>query len=135
MTPPSIHQIRSCRVVVVDDDPIVAAGTAAMLEGLGHVATEARSGDAALELLQSAADIDLVITDHAMPGMTGTELATHIRRLWPDLPVVIATGYAEIPNELRLPRLSKPYREPELAAMVAQLVGRPRAKRRLAAAD
>ena len=52
-----------------------------MLEGLGHVATEARSGDAALELLQSAADIDLVITDHAMPGMTGTELATHIRRL------------------------------------------------------
>src|SRR5204863_3484514 len=93
---PPIEEIRSCRVLVVDDDPIVAAGTVAMLEDLGHVATEVPSADAALQqLLRQAAEIDLVITDHAMPGMTGTELAARIRRSWPELPVVIATGYAD----------------------------------------
>ena len=56
------------------------AGTVAMLEDLGHVATDVASGDAALQVLQSADDFDLVITDHAMPGMTGTELASRIRR-------------------------------------------------------
>jgi CheY-like chemotaxis protein len=112
-------------VLVVDDDPIVLAGTAALLEDLGHVATEASSAEGALQFLRSAAAIDLVITDHAMPGMTGTELAARIRRSWPGLPVVIATGYAELPcdGDPGLPRLSKPYRQQELAALMARLVG------------
>ena len=57
-----------------------------------------------------------------MPGMTGTELAKHIRRNWPELPVVIATGYAELPGESEsgLPRLSKPYRQQDLAALVTR---------------
>jgi len=120
-----IAEVRSCRVLVVDDDPIVAAGTAAMLEDLGHVATEVGSGDAALQLLGTEAAIDLVITDHAMPGMTGTELATCIRRRWPALPIVIATGYADVPveSDLGLPRLLKPYRQQELAEVLAQLIG------------
>ena len=126
--PPSpvlIEEVRACRILVVDDDPIVASGTAAMLEDLGHIATEVSSGDAALQLLSSETAVDLVITDHAMPGMTGTELAACIRRRWPELPIVIATGYAEIPGEsdLSLPRLSKPYRQQELAKMLAQLIG------------
>ena len=134
--PPQIEEIRSCRILVVDDDPIVAAGTAAMLEDLGHVATEVPSGDAALRLLRSAADVDLVITDHAMPGMTGIELAVRIRGSWPELPVVIATGYAELPGDgdLDLPRLSKPYRQQDLAVLVAQLVGDRLVPRRAAAA-
>src|SRR5207248_1217943 len=78
---------RCCRVLVVDDDPIVLAGTAAMLEDLGHVATEAESAESALRALVSDANFDLVITDHAMPGMSGTELAARIRRSWPGLPV------------------------------------------------
>src|SRR4249920_2783450 len=108
--PSPIREARSCRVLVVDDDPIVATGTVAMLEDLGHVATEVPSGDAALQLLGSDMVIDLVITDHAMPGMTGAELATRIRRSWPDLPIVIASGYTELPGDgdLALPRLSKP---------------------------
>jgi signal transduction histidine kinase len=123
--PVQIEEVRACRVLVVDDDPIVASGTAAMLEDLGHIATEVSSGDAALQLLSSETAVDLVITDHAMPGMTGTELAACIRRRWPELPIVIATGYAEIPGEsdLSLPRLSKPYRQQELAEMLAQLIG------------
>jgi CheY-like chemotaxis protein len=122
--PSPIREVRSCRVLVVDDDPIVATGTVAMLEDLGHVATEVPSGDAALRLLGSDTVIDLVITDHAMPGMTGTELAAHIRRSWPELPIVIASGYAELPGDgdLGLPRLSKPYRQQDLATLVTRLI-------------
>ena len=123
--PTLVENSRCCRVLVVDDDPIVLAGTAAMLEDLGHIATEVESAESALQVLRSEANIDLVLTDHAMPGMTGTELAKHIRRNWPELPVVIATGYAELPGELDsgVPRLSKPYRQQDLAALVTRLIG------------
>ncbi|OLE31855.1 MAG: hybrid sensor histidine kinase/response regulator [Alphaproteobacteria bacterium 13_1_20CM_3_64_12] len=125
VAPQRVQESRCCRVLVIDDDPIVLAGTAAMLEDLGHTATEVDSAEQGLKILQSDASIDLVITDHAMPGMTGTELAKRIRRKWPELPVIIATGYAELPGELdpSVPRLSKPYRQQDLAAVVAQLVG------------
>jgi len=124
-TPLLVADTRSCRVLVVDDDPIVLAGTAAMLEDLGHIATEAESAESALRVLLSDANIDLVITDYAMPGMTGTELAARIRCSWPKLPVVIATGYAELlgDGDPGLPRLSKPYDQQELAALVGRLVG------------
>src|SRR5436305_2823346 len=125
VAPQRVQESGCCRVLVIDDDPIVLAGTAAMLEDLGHTATEVDSAEQGLKILQSDASIDLVITDHAMPGMTGTELAKRIRRKWPELPVIIATGYAELPGELdpSVPRLSKPYRQQDLAAVVAQLVG------------
>jgi signal transduction histidine kinase len=124
-TPMLVKEGRCCRVLVVDDDPIVLAGTAAMLEDLGHVATEVESAESALQVLQADAKIDLVLTDHAMPGMSGTELAKHIRHKWPELPVIIATGYAELPGELDagVPRLSKPYRQQDLAALVIRMVG------------
>jgi signal transduction histidine kinase len=119
-----IDDLRVCRVLVVDDDPIVAAGTAAMLEDLGHRTIEVGSAEIALQVLSSESDIDFVITDHAMPGMTGSELATRIRRDWPSVPVVLASGYTELPGDgLGLPRLSKPYRQEELARLMASLVG------------
>jgi signal transduction histidine kinase len=122
---PGAGEIRSCHVLVVDDDPIVAAGTAAMVEDLGHSAIEAESGPRALDVLHARPDIDIVITDYAMPGMTGTELAARIERLRPGLPVVIASGYAELlSQEMALPRLAKPYRQHDLAAMIRGLVGR-----------
>ncbi|MGE5269933.1 MAG: response regulator [Thiohalocapsa sp.] len=122
--PPSVKTPRSCRILVVDDDPVVAAGTAAMLEDLGHVAIECASAEIALQLLHADPDIEVVVTDHAMPGMTGTELAARIRQVWPGLPVAIATGFAELPADpgLDLPRLMKPYRQHELALLLASLV-------------
>jgi signal transduction histidine kinase len=117
-------EARSCRVLVVDDDPLLASSTAAMLEDLGHVVIEALSGARALDMLRLGAKVDVVLTDHAMPGMTGSELARQIRQHWPDLPVILATGYAELPNgeEPGLPRLAKPYLQSELAAQIARAV-------------
>ncbi len=116
--------IRSCRVLVVDDDPLVVASTAAMLEDVGHVVLEAMSGSRALEMLRQDAAVDVVITDHAMPAMTGAELARQIKQAWPELPVILATGYAELPNgeDPGLPRLSKPYLQEELVGQIAKVV-------------
>ncbi|WP_237215520.1 ATP-binding protein [Falsiroseomonas oryziterrae] len=108
-------------VLVVDDDPLVAAGTAMMLEDMGHITVVANSAEEALQRLDAEPGVELVLTDHAMPGMTGLELAEHLRRERPDLPVVLATGYAESPGAAWLPRLNKPYRQDELAALVRRL--------------
>ena len=56
----------------------------------------ASSGKEALEILRREAAVDLVITDQAMPQMTGVQLAEAIQEEWPDLPVMLATGYAEL---------------------------------------
>jgi CheY-like chemotaxis protein len=92
-----------------------------MLEELGHKVFEASSGKQALNILRHEADIDLLITDQAMPGMTGTELADAVRLERPDLPVIIATGYAELPAnaDTKLLKLSKPFRQHELANAIA----------------
>ena len=115
---------RSLAVLVVDDDPLVLENTAAMLEDLGHHAVEARSGQDALDLLDRTQGLDLVITDHAMPGMTGTQLAKQIACAHPGLPVILASGYAEVSSErtLVLPRLSKPFDQGTLAQVIADAV-------------
>jgi CheY-like chemotaxis protein len=76
-------------------------------------------------VLQAGQPIDLMITDYAMPGMTGMQLAEAARKLRPDLPILLATGYADLPQgaSLDLPRLSKPYQQKQLADHIAALVG------------
>jgi signal transduction histidine kinase len=115
---------RPCRVMVVDDDPLVVASTAAMLEDAGHMVTEALSGVRALDMLRIGTKVDVVVTDHAMPGMSGSELARQIRQHWPELPVILATGYAELPSGMdpSLPRLSKPYLQEELVTQIAKVL-------------
>jgi signal transduction histidine kinase len=110
---------RSLRVLVVDDDPFVGQSTAAMIEDLGHMAINVESAAGALEVMRSEPSIDIVITDYAMPGKNGAELAADIRQSRPDLPVVISTGYADAPwHALDLPRLDKPYQQGDLAALI-----------------
>src|SRR5690606_26584107 len=100
---------RKLKVLAVDDDFLVLLNTASMLEDLGHEVVEATSAEEALKAFDNNG-FDLIITDHAMPRMTGSQLAERIHESQPDLPIVIATGYAELPeggaNHLR--RLSKP---------------------------
>src|SRR5216683_2960824 len=112
---------RRCCILLVDDDPLVTEATAGMLEQLGHRALIASSGILALELIRLEPAIDLVITDQAMPGMSGTELAARVRDARPTLPIVLATGFADPPSG-DLPdvlRLDKPYRIEKLAVTIA----------------
>jgi CheY-like chemotaxis protein len=98
-----------------------------MLEDLGHTAIEANSASQALAIVEGGQALDLMMTDQAMPGMTGTELAEIVRGKRPDLPVLLATGYADLPagQKSRLPRLSKPYHQSQLQSEIEKLlVGR-----------
>lgn len=108
--------------LLVDDEELVRASTASMLSELGYQVLEADSADAAAEVMAGDAEIDLLVTDYLMPGATGAELARDARRLRPSLPVLIISGYAEAggiaPN---LARLTKPFRQDELAAKIAAL--------------
>jgi CheY-like chemotaxis protein len=123
ITPSAASVGRSLRIVSADDDPLVAFNTLAMLEELGHTVFSASSGAEALTLIGEKGDIDLLITDQAMPGMTGSELAEAVRCDWPDLPIIIATGYAELPEgpAQAIPRLAKPFFERDLADAIASI--------------
>ena len=109
----------SLTVLAVDDDELVLTNTAAMLEDLGHRVIVAASAEAALKAL-TRYRVDLVITDYAMPRVTGLALAQEIETRYPDLPVVLATGYAELPpgEGEALPRLAKPYSQAELVQVL-----------------
>ncbi|WP_046866200.1 response regulator [Microvirga massiliensis] len=115
---------RACTVLLVEDDPLVLMGAAAMLEDLGHTVFEASTGEAALAVLQENASVDLVITDYAMPGMTGLELAKRIRSRWPEMPILLVSGHAALAErtELDIPRLTKPFLQEELALAIAAVV-------------
>ena len=111
-------------VLAVDDNAIVLMGTTAMLEGLGHRALKATSGKEALDILRREESVDLVITDQAMPGMTGAQLANVIKVEWPAMPILLATGYAELPPgpEPGLPKLAKPFGQQDLARAIGKVM-------------
>ncbi len=113
---------RPLTVLAVDDDALVLMNTTAMLEDLGHKVLEASNGAEALAILGAHDDIDLVITDYAMPRMTGRDLAVAIAEKRPGLKVILATGYAELPTgaAIDVQRLPKPFGQPELARAIAQ---------------
>jgi PAS domain S-box-containing protein len=107
-------------VLAVDDDDLVLMNVTAMLEDLGHRVIDVGSGAKALEVIDAGTPIDLVISDQAMPGMTGVELLQAIRERRPDLPVILATGFAELPpgTDAAVRRLAKPFTQQELAEAV-----------------
>ena len=114
----SAKEARSLRVLLVDDDILVSMGAADMLLDLGHSVTEAQSGAHALKLLETGPPFDVVVTDYAMPGMNGFELAQRIKEKNPKLPIILATGYAELPADrsIEFEHLSKPYTSKDLAS-------------------
>jgi signal transduction histidine kinase len=121
----SVHapQLRAT-ILVVDDDPLIASSTSYLLQDLGQEVIEANSGEAALEILRSGREVDVLLTDFSMPRMTGVQLATAARALRPALPIILATGYAELPEgaEADLPRLRKPYQQSQLLMEITRAV-------------
>jgi CheY-like chemotaxis protein len=111
-------------ILAVDDDALVLLNTVAMLEDLGHTVLEATSGKEALDIIRREAGVNLVITDQAMPLMTGSDLAAAITTERPDLPIILATGYAELPpdTDKRLPKLSKPFRQHQLEDVIQKVL-------------
>jgi PAS domain S-box-containing protein len=114
-------------VLVVDDDPLVLQNTAALLEDLGHTVIETASGEEALNHLASGGAADLVITDQAMPRMTGMQLIEKIKAQQPLLPIILATGYADLRagTGLRLVRLNKPFRQDALIRAISEALQLP----------
>jgi CheY-like chemotaxis protein len=122
--PPAQKVKHPAVILFVDDDPLIAMSTTEMLEDLGHRVIGANSGLHALDILRSEQQIDLMMTDHVMPGMTGLELAAASRKVRPSLPILLATGYADLPDgvQVDLPRLAKPYHQDQLRDRLEQLL-------------
>jgi PAS domain S-box-containing protein len=103
-------------VVAVDDDRLVLMDTTAMLNELGHRVFTATSGERALDLIRREALVDLVIIDHAMPDMSGAELAEAIRMEWPAMPLIFTTPLAD----RSVQKLAKPFRQEDLARAISR---------------
>jgi CheY-like chemotaxis protein len=111
-------------VLLVDDEDLVRASTAYMLTDLGYHVIEAKNAEEALRKMDEESAVDLLVTDHLMPGMTGADLSRTVARRWPDIPVLLISGYAESGGVgLEFTRLTKPFRQSDLAAILAELTG------------
>jgi PAS domain S-box-containing protein len=118
--------VAKARLLVVDDEPFVASVLMSILTRYGHQVTLAHSAVIALKLLQEKPqEYDIVLTDHGMPGMTGLQLVEAIKRTWPDLPVLLLTGWGEnllqthVTDALPDAVLGKPINQTDLLNAVA----------------
>jgi PAS domain S-box-containing protein len=121
-----VHSPGPLKILLVDDHEEVRATTGAMLEELGHTVAGAANGRDALEALrQGDCDYNLMISDYAMPHVSGTEFLREARELCPDVPALIITGYAEVgaitdrPENVEV--LLKPFTPRALEAAIARI--------------
>jgi DNA-binding NtrC family response regulator len=124
--------------MLVDDHEGVRATTAAMIEDFGHQVVQAGEPDAILQRLRQEPDgFDLLITDYAMPLVSGADLIRRTREINPDLPALIITGYAELESIARRPDdvhvLAKPFTADQLATAIAATAKAARGAERQAA--
>ena len=115
---------RALTILVVDDDELVLLSTSAVLDDLGYTVIEASSGMQALKIVADNPRIDVVLSDQVMPGMTGLQLAHAIAQIRPQLPLILATGYAELPGgvPVNIRRLAKPFKLSELVDAIGAVV-------------
>jgi PAS domain S-box-containing protein len=92
---PCLHELPPLKVLLVDDHAEVRTTTAAVLEDCGHEVVQAGNGAEALRVLEGDSGYDLLISDYAMPIVSGTEFLREARKLCPDVPALIITGYAD----------------------------------------
>ena len=109
------EELQALKILAVDDDPLVLMNTVLMLEDLGHEVMASPSAEEALILLESTASFDVIVTDHAMPHMTGSQLADILGNRNPRIPCILTTGYVDLnvgTNVLSV--LEKPFTQAEL---------------------
>jgi CheY-like chemotaxis protein len=119
---------RPLSVLLVDDNTDVRQLTRRILEGAGFQVWEAAEGFEALGVLATMAPVDVVVADIRMPKMDGWELAAHLARTAPSLPVMFISGYAEHsgPQTVAGPVLEKPFRPEALIVLLRELLARDR---------
>ena len=124
--PTQLRRVSGIPVLLVDDEELVRSGTAEMLSDAGYTVLQASSGYEAIAILSKHRDIKALITDYAMPGMTGAELARQAAKLNDALPVLMITGFASTDGKfsIDIPRLSKPFGQTELVEAVGKLLER-----------
>jgi PAS domain S-box-containing protein len=111
--------------LLVDDEELVRLSTADMLHDLGYEVVEAGSAEEALRLIDQGLVFDLLVTDHLMSGITGTELVRTLQNQLPNVAALIVSGYAEVEGVAPdLPRLTKPYMRDDLAAVILELTAK-----------
>jgi CheY-like chemotaxis protein len=112
-------------VLLVDDEDVIRNTTSQMLADMGYTVIEASSAKEAMPHLGDRR-IDVIVTDHLMPGASGTEFAREAQARRPGLPILIISGFAEVEDIAPdLPRLMKPFRAAELAHGLASLRRKP----------
>ena len=121
---PAVLGRGSGSVLFVEDDPLVREAVAGGLRQAGFTVRVAENGDLALALLDAGLVVDVVFSDIVMPGaISGIDLARAVRRRWPALPVVLATGYTERQVALPdVPVLAKPYDIAQAVGLLGDLV-------------
>jgi PAS domain S-box-containing protein len=108
-----LSRVAQRQILLVEDNEGVGKFAAGLLKELGQIVTWAGDGQAALKLLNNNRDaFDLVFSDVVMPGISGIELAQKIQQRWPDLQVVLTSGYSHVIAEQGsqgFPLVRKPY--------------------------
>jgi DNA-binding NtrC family response regulator len=116
-----------CTVLLAEDEPMLRRVVGVTLRHGGFLVIEAADGDAGLEVLQSEASIDMLLTDVKMPGLNGYQLAEAGLSLRPAMKVMLMTGFADeaIPDAIReasIPILRKPFNFENLASSVREMI-------------
>ncbi|MDO6414936.1 response regulator [Sphingomonas sp. BIUV-7] len=131
--PEPVKARRAATVLLVDDEELVRSGTADMLRDIGYVVVEMGSASQAMSAIRSGIQVDVLVSDYLMPGMTGGALISGLRSAGNQLPALLVTGYAAAGEDVpgNVPRLAKPFRQADLAAKVDDLLrdGGARARR------
>ena len=119
-------------ILVVDDDIVVLTTLSKLLNAFGYIVAGASNSQAAMDYVASSRKrFDLIMTDLAMPGIDGVQFMTEAKKVFPDIPIIVMTGYSErcTPEEaLRLGAfayVSKPFKIPEVIATIERALRRP----------
>ncbi|MGH8545028.1 MAG: response regulator, partial [Gammaproteobacteria bacterium] len=91
-------------ILVIDDEPMICQQLERLYTQTGHRVTTTNRVENALEYLANE-DVDLVITDMRLPGLSGVDLIRRIQERWPDVPVIVMTGYAHIESAVEVLKL------------------------------
>ncbi len=121
-----VEGVAPLKVLLVDDEDLVRAATADMLADVGHTVHQAHSGQTAIAILEGDPTYDVLVTDYAMPLMSGAALIRRAGEIAPTMPALLVTGYASATTDVpaSVPRLEKPFRAGELIRCLQHLTER-----------